>query len=249
MNHNQMKEKAKKLIEYKNEKAVINSIAVSKIFGKRHDSVIRSIENLLRDKDHEKFNLHNFVEIKIKDNRGVRTTYDMTRSGASAIVLAFTGKKARDFRIPFVEAFDEMERRLMELSLNKQSWSQARLEGKGTRRLVTDLIKAFEKYATNQGSRNAKMYYMNFSKLVNKELLEIIGKAPKDVRDQCNTFQLHSISVAETLIAKTLSECMAQNRYYKDIYKIAKDRIHSLALTIGKTKLGQTDREIVGLIA
>lgn len=174
-----------------------------------------------------------------------RVEYSITLDMAKELAMVERNPKGREARRYFIKC-EQVARSMVS---NQISWSQARVEGKQSRRLETDLTKKFVEYAEGQGSKSAKMYYMNFSKMVNKSLLEFEGKAPKELRDHLNRFQLHSISIAETIIARTLAECMGQKRFYKDIYKIAKERIEAYSLTVGRTKLGASDREVIGLIA
>lgn len=133
--------------------------------------------------------------------------------------------------------------------IKNKRWAELREDGKVIRKRETDIIKAFIAYAEAQGSSNAKMYYVNFTKMVNAALLDLEGKKYKSVRDELNEYQVSAITIAETLIAKTIVECMAQKRFYKDVYKIAKDRISVFALSIGKSRIGETHKEFVGLIA
>lgn len=125
---------------------------------------------------------------------------------------------------------------------SKQAWIAARTEGKGVRKILTDTMKTFIDYAKKQGSQSAEMYYQNFSKMVNSELLEF-DKKPLNIRDHLNTSQLHRVSVAEQIIIQSIVECVAKQIHYKEVYKIAKDKIHTFALTVGKSKLGQTEKQ------
>ena len=134
-------------------------------------------------------------------------------------------------------------------STDSKNWTLARNESKSSRRVETDIIAKFIEYAKEQGSRSAELYYVNFSKMVNAQLLEIEGKAPSDLRDSLNAVQLHSISVAESIIARTLVECMTAKRPYKEVYQVAKSKIEILGEVVGKSKPGISARQYVGLIA
>lgn len=134
-------------------------------------------------------------------------------------------------------------------SYSRASWIEARAEGKNVRKITTDIISTFIDYAKRQGSQSAEMYFMNFSKMVNAELLEIEGKKPAQIRDQLNVMQLHQLSVAEQIVSRTIVECMAQGRFYKDVYQDAKKRIQVYASTVGRSRIGASERQVVGLIA
>lgn len=91
-----------------NDTARANSLLVARMFGKRHDSVLRDIRNLDCS---EKFNLHNFEEITYKDDRGRKQpAVAMTRDGFTFLVMGYRGKKAAQFKETYIERFNEMER-------------------------------------------------------------------------------------------------------------------------------------------
>lgn len=93
------------------------STQVAEYFGKRHDSVLRDIRNLiLKCKD---LNLHNFVEVDYKTNKGQSyKAYRMDRKGFVLLAMGFTGEKALQFKIAYIDAFDEMERQLLKKEKN-----------------------------------------------------------------------------------------------------------------------------------
>ena len=61
----------------------ITSLEVAELTGKRHDSVIRDIRNLLN----KGVNAHNFVEVKYKDAKGEeRPMFNLTKEGCLCLV-------------------------------------------------------------------------------------------------------------------------------------------------------------------
>lgn len=125
------------------------------------------------------------------------------------------------FKLELVKEFYRMRKIVIE----KQSleWQQARQQGKLIRREETDGIKMFVEYAKKQGSKNADMYYMHFSKLANK-LAGINGK----MRDVINGRQLMYLSIAENTILKAVTEGMEKSLNYHSIYEICKSRLDIL---------------------
>lgn len=128
------------------------------------------------------------------------------------------------------------------------NWLEARNEGKAVRKLTTDIIKIFVDYAKGQGSESADKYFMNFSKMVNTALLEIEGQKPSNLRDHLNVIQLHQLSVAEHIVSKSIVECIGRGLPYKEVYQLAKQKIQVYSATIGRSKLGASERQIVGLL-
>lgn len=99
----------------------------------------------------------------------------------------------------------------------------ARLEGKKARREETAAIAELVKYATDQGSKSAKMYYMSITKMTN----EILG-IQAGQRDTLPPVALDRIRAAEVLIDVSLRDGMRAGLHYKQIYALAKDRVQHL---------------------
>lgn len=96
----------------------------------------------------------------------------------------------------------------------------ARIEGKKARLEETDAIKELVQYATDQGSQNAKMYYVNITKMTNQILGIEAGQ-----RDKLPASTLDRIRLAETMIDVTLRDGMRASLHYKEIYNLAKEKV------------------------
>ena len=109
------------LVIMRDRQAVTTSLQVAKNFEKRHDNVLRDIENLHKD-------VLNFEEMFIEstelDSYGRdRRIYYMNRDGFSLLAMGFTGKKALQFKLKYIDAFNQMEKQLQQqkpLSLPEQ---------------------------------------------------------------------------------------------------------------------------------
>lgn len=93
-----------------NNEAVTTSKLVAEYFHKRHDTVIRAIQNLNCSKD---FTRHNFAVSKYKDRSGKENKeYLMTKDGFTILAMGFTGAKAMQFKEAYINAFNKMEQLL-----------------------------------------------------------------------------------------------------------------------------------------
>lgn len=93
------------LVIMHDKQAVTSSLQVAETFGKEHKNVIQSIENLVAEKSAAKFFAAGTYE-----NRGKQyPMYYMTRDGFSLLAMGFTGKKALQFKIKYIQAFNSME--------------------------------------------------------------------------------------------------------------------------------------------
>lgn len=103
------------LVIMHNKQVVTTSLRVAEVFGKDHKNVIQSIENLAAEKSAAKF----FAEATY-DNRGKQyPMYYMNRDGFTLLAMGFTGKKALQFKIKYIQAFNSMEATLKRLPAGK----------------------------------------------------------------------------------------------------------------------------------
>lgn len=94
-------------------KVYANSRDVAAFFEKRHDNVLRDIDNLLKNMNSSILRSSMFAESAAPDGQGIdRRTYNMTRDGFALLAMGFTGEKALAFKIRYVEQFNMMEERL-----------------------------------------------------------------------------------------------------------------------------------------
>lgn len=114
---------AKPVRESAQGKIVTSSQAVAYYFGKRHDNVISSIRGLLNFKDTQGGIPKNgetlkkwFYEYQYTNEQNYQTypAFLMTRDGFTLLAMGFTGKKALEWKIRYIQAFNEMERKLKE---------------------------------------------------------------------------------------------------------------------------------------
>lgn len=128
-------------------------------------------------------------------------------------------------------------RRTEEQVHSKLEWKQARLEGKGFRRKETDVIKEFVKYAISQGSKSAKLYYMNITKMTHNTMFSMEEESKSNgFRDILDSLQLMQLGVAEDLVARTMKEGMSVGLPYKEIFKNCKSKVCVLASALGTSE-------------
>src|SRR5690625_4992502 len=98
------------LVIMKNRQAVTSSTSIADNFDKRHDHILRDIRDLAKD-------VPNFGEMFFEttepDSYGRhRRIYLMNRDGFTLLAMGFTGKKAMEFKLKYIKAFNEMENQL-----------------------------------------------------------------------------------------------------------------------------------------
>ena len=218
------------------------SLDVAEKFKKKHKNVLQAYEKV-KEECSEKFNGLNFQPVEYTDAKGEkRPMLKISRGGFSMLVMSFTGKKATRWKESYISAFDAMEQEILRLAKQAEKrgsleWQEQRRLGKVARRVETDTIKDFVEYATKQGSRNASKYYINLTKMTYRALsmIEQGLKAPNGLRDLLNGMQLSYLNTAEYIAANALAEGMDSQKFYKDIYQFAKQKVVAFASTV-KTK-------------
>lgn len=119
-----------------------DSLKVADAFGKNHRDVLRKIEKLKCDSSITERNIalsednaltfelveftqHNFVTSEYIDSTGrVLPKYEMTKDGWMFLVMGFTGEKAAQIKIAFINAFNAMATLLQNQQLIEQQGIQ-----------------------------------------------------------------------------------------------------------------------------
>lgn len=103
------------------DRAVLNQLVTSSqiiaaYFNKEHKDVLESVRNILAAEN----SATKFFYAASFLNRGKRyPMYFMNRDGFSLLAMGFTGKKALEWKIRYIQAFNEMEKQLKEQGMTK----------------------------------------------------------------------------------------------------------------------------------
>lgn len=94
-------------------KAITTSIAVAEYFHKRHDDVLKKIRSVVAECEPE-YHVRNFAEVfrEVPGGDGAirkMPMFELTRDAFVLIVMGFTGKKALQWKIDYINAFNKME--------------------------------------------------------------------------------------------------------------------------------------------
>lgn len=98
---------AQPIVSVKDGKVFADSRDVAEFFGKRHDHVLRDIRSMDLSPD---LGASLFLPTALLDKYGREMpAFDMTRDGFTLLAMGFTGKKALQFKLQYIEAFNRME--------------------------------------------------------------------------------------------------------------------------------------------
>lgn len=88
---------------------VTTSKMVAEVFGKEHRNVLRDIDTL---KDVLNFEQMFYEETEPDSYGRPQRIYQMNRDGFSLLAMGFTGQKALEWKVKYIEAFNYMEQQL-----------------------------------------------------------------------------------------------------------------------------------------
>lgn len=105
------------LVIMKNQQAVTSSLQVAEVFGKHHKHVLEAIDELKQGVAEN--SAHLFYEdtyIHPQNKQSYRQVI-MNRDGFTLLAMGFTGQKALQFKLKYIEAFNQMEKEIQQPKL------------------------------------------------------------------------------------------------------------------------------------
>ena len=110
------------LITLINEEVVTTSLQVAEKFEKRHDRVLRAIDNVIANLDNlPKNGVVKIFKSSYTDLKGEkRPMYYMNRGAFELVAMGFTGLKAFEWKVKYIAAFEEMADRIGFIKADKQ---------------------------------------------------------------------------------------------------------------------------------
>lgn len=100
------------LVMMKDQEAVTTSLRVAESFGKQRKNVIQTIENLAAENSATK---KMFVGSTYTNRGKEYPMYYMNRDGFTLLAMGFTGKKALQFKLQYIQAFNKLEAQAKQL--------------------------------------------------------------------------------------------------------------------------------------
>ena len=109
------------LVKVMGNQVVVDSREVAKNFGKEHRNVMRAIDGLIKGMLNFAHTPEMFSKAESVNEQNGQTynCYVMNRDGFSLLVMGFTGAKALEWKIKYIQAFNAMEQELMQRTAPK----------------------------------------------------------------------------------------------------------------------------------
>lgn len=106
------------LVIMHNQQAVTTSLILADAFEKEHSKVIRTIETKLKMTEAKNGLSKMFAESTYTDRSGKQNKmYYLNRDGFTLLAMGFTGSKAMEFKLKYIDAFNRMEEQIRNQSL------------------------------------------------------------------------------------------------------------------------------------
>lgn len=103
------------ILSMQNGEPVVSSRQIAESFEKRHDHVMRDIEDIMRglpkNGDTPMFYKTEYIH---EQNGQTYPMYLMNRDGFTLLAMGFNGKAALEWKLKYIAAFNEMEKKLAE---------------------------------------------------------------------------------------------------------------------------------------
>ena len=208
------------LVFLQNDQALTTSLKVAEYFEKPHNDILKSIRSLIEDVEGlgEKSQSSMFEESTyINQQNKLQPMYLMNRDGFTLLAMGFTGKKALQFKLKYIQAFNKMEQALIKILTEHKTLRDSTKKGY---RKLTDSIKAnVIPVARANGSKTAdRFFYINGANVLNAA----VGCPPYS-RDDLSVTQLNMLDQLQDIAAleykqaaKMFSDVKQINSYVKD---------------------------------
>lgn len=164
------------LVIMKDQQAVTTSLQVAEVFGKEHKVVLKAIDELKEGV------AQNYADLFYEDtyihpqNKQKYRQIIMNRDGFTLLAMGFTGKKALQFKLQYINAFNEMEKTINEKSVSipttKRGLALLALEASEETNQRVDVIEQ-EVFDLKENQPLPQGEYSIISSRINKRVYEV----------------------------------------------------------------------------
>ena len=223
------------IVHVTKKEVLTDTLIIAEMLDVPHTNLIRTVQYIVdRQKNNPQVSALKFPQKFIEgvfQNKMNRTykMYELNEQAYMKLAMHLKGyEKAELVQDSIIEAFSLMKEAI--LNQSNQTWLKAREDGKGIRKEEMDVVKIFVDYATKQGSKSAFRYYGNITKLTNKALeLLVQVKTGAPLRNLASIMELGFIQMLDNRAKQALEYGIAEGLQYKEIYRIAKEEVNTLA--------------------
>ena len=230
-------------ITNQNGKLVVSSREVARNFEKEHKHVLDSIDSLIEGVAEKSADLFISSTYKHKQNKQVYREYLLTRDGFTLLAMGFSGKKALEWKLKYIEAFNKMEYTIINqqkqiAKLTKQQEIEARLINSKVRQAnvllkiakeanIEEYKQVLHSYASQivTGKRILPLPEAHKETYSAKEIGDIVGISANMVGRLANTYGLKTEQYGKLFYDKSAysNKQVETFRYYDTIIPVLKN--------------------------
>ena len=200
----------KDLVIMHDQQAVTTSLILAEAFEKQHKHVIEAIEKKISTAENSALLKNMFVEDSyIASNGKQNKMYYLNRDGFTFIAMGFTGKKADEFKLKYIDAFNQMENQIKEKT---QFRLPTNLNEMST--MFYSVMKDQDKKIEEQGEK--VNFLMNLSGLTSPRNKELTKTRNKKIIQVCGGSESNSYQ-DKSLRSKLYNELFKSYRHRFDV--------------------------------
>lgn len=166
------------LVIMKDRQAVTDSLKVAESFEKQHKDVLKAWKNLAAQNCATK---KMFVESTYVNRGKEYPMIYMNRDGFTLLAMGFTGKKALDFKLKYIQAFNKMEQQIRNQSERPKLMQKERIE---ISRQNAETRKASLLYRVAKSMKDTKKQQELLTQIAN----DLIGEPVKEKQPEPKNF-------------------------------------------------------------
>lgn len=170
------------------QQAVTTSLVLAEAFNKNHRDVLEKISSKINSAENSAQYKKMFAETTYTDKSGKQNKmYYLNRDGFTFIAMGFTGRKADEFKLKYIDAFNQMEEQI-------KSESQFRLPTNLTEMtlMFNNVMQGQDKKIEEQGKKVD--FLMDLSGLTSSRNKELTKARNKKVIQVCGDAESNSIN-------------------------------------------------------
>lgn len=178
------------LVIMHDQQAVTTSLILAEAFNKQHKNVIQAIEAKIEPAENSARYKRMFYEGIYTDKKGEqRKMYYLNRDGFTFIAMGFTGRKADEFKLKYIDAFNRMEERIKQTYVIQKQDSY----------MITDPVQRAKRWIEEQEENQVK--------------LAMAKRETKDVQDN-TPISSKDYQVLSRKIGQKLDRYLSQHQIY-----------------------------------
>ncbi len=137
-------------------KAFVTSNAVADKFGKEHRNLMRNIKSLIESQP--EFGSLNFERTTYTTGQNkTHECYNMTRDGFCMIAMSLTGRKAEQWKVKYINAFNKMEVALVEMIPTLESVNQIVKKAESDKQIASECGSQLARYKKVKKNNQEKL--------------------------------------------------------------------------------------------